>query len=172
MFFICFQQCLLFVCRFIIYMYTVAKQLLSSSNYYRFRLFATRLSLFLGVRRIFPRTFRSLIQPDDECVLAIERACARARTHECHAGKWNPLCQLIDQITSRWNTLPNSNHHTHRLPSQERGIFIRAVSPSSLLPSRFTSTSCHPSPRHGSHRDIEAAKLWERHFLFHLCQEI
>lgn len=53
----------------------------------------------------------------------------RTHIHTTHAHtkrvmpRNNPLCRLIDQITSRWNTLPNSDHHTHRLPFRN-GAFL------------------------------------------------
>lgn len=83
----------------------------------------------------------------------------------------NPLCRLIDQITSRWNTLPNSDHHTHRLPFRNGAfLFVQSHPRRSfhLASPRRTSLP----PRHPFAGDIGLAKSRERHFLFHLRRGI
>lgn len=83
----------------------------------------------------------------------------------------NPLCRLIDQITSRWNTLPNSDHHTHRLPFRNGAfLFVQSHPRRSfhLASPRRTSLP----PRHPFAGDTGLAKSRERHFLFHLRRGI
>lgn len=57
----------------------------------------------------------------------------------------NPLCRLIDQITSRWNTLSNSDHHTHR-PSGTRHFYSCSLTLIAPSISRLTSSQSPPSP--------------------------
>lgn len=64
----------------------------------------------------------------------------------------NPLCRLIDQITSRWNTLPNSDHHTHCLPFRNGAfLFVQSHPRRSFhlaSPRRTSLPSRHPSRGH------------------------
>lgn len=64
----------------------------------------------------------------------------------------NPLCRLIDQITSRWNTLPNSNHHTHRLPFRNEAFLFVQFHPRRSFhlasPRRTSLPPRHPSRGH------------------------
>lgn len=66
----------------------------------------------------------------------------------------NPLCRLIDQITSRWNTLSNSDHHTHR-PSGTRHFY--SCSLTLIAPSISPHFVAPPSPTRG-HRGSKVAK--------------
>lgn len=82
-----------------------------------------------------------------------------------------PLCRLIDQITSRWNTLPNSDHHTHRLPFRNGAfLFVQSHPRRSfhlVSPHRTSLPPCHPLRGHWGGKVAR-----ERHFLFHLRQGI
>lgn len=82
----------------------------------------------------------------------------------------NSLCQLIDQITSRWNTLPNSDHHTHRLPLRNGAFLFVQSHPRRSF--HLASPRHTPLPHIAPCGDIRVVKSRERHFLFHLRRGI
>lgn len=84
-------------------------------------------------------------------VLQIHTRRTRAHTKRVMSRN-NPLCRLIDQITSRWNTLPNSDHHTHRLPFRNGAfLFVQSHPRRSFhfaSPRRTSLPPRHPSRGH------------------------
>lgn len=110
---------------------------------------------------------------DGNMILQISpRDFAHIHTHAHAKGvtsRNNPPCQLIDQITSRWNTPPNSDHYTLRLPFRNEAFLFVQSHPRLFLPSRLTSSHLPHAIPGG---DIGVVKSRQRHFLFHLHRGI